>query len=66
MQARKCDRCGKLYETPKQPRKYKIALCSPTKSHYRRDLDICSDCHEELVQWFDKPKFINEKARTSP
>lgn len=55
MQAKKCDRCGKLYETPKTPRQYRLQGTSPTKSHYGINLDLCDSCHTELKKWFELP-----------
>lgn len=55
MMARKCDRCGKLYEPPKGPRKYTLTSSSTTKSHYRRNFDLCDSCDEALTKWVETP-----------
>lgn len=55
MMARKCDRCGKLYEPPKKPRQYIISSSSTTKSHYRRNFDLCDSCYEAFAKWVETP-----------
>ena len=61
MQAKKCDRCGKLYETPKKPREYRLQGSSATKSHYCINMDLCDKCAEELKKWVELPLFKDVK-----
>ena len=62
--ARKCDRCGKLYEEYNaNPHEYKVNGFNlltirteySTYEHPRQDL--CKDCMSELICWFLNPRF---------
>lgn len=59
MQAKKCDRCGKLYEIdPKTKNDDKLKLVrlkeTRAKNLYRRSFDLCPQCEDSLEKWFDK------------
>lgn len=66
--AKKCDRCGKLYEpydifriTPSKPRLRKAIRKYVFSPSYMGDsiltidwsgVDLCKDCQKELIDWF--------------
>lgn len=60
MNAKKCDRCGKLYEPEKEDRKrieYKVVRITYKNSRYKKTLDFCPECEESLKEWFELPMF---------
>ena len=64
MNAKKCDRCGKLYVcNSKDKRKY--ILCEVDEYPFMPQLDLCDDCSEELTAWFNKKK-SQEHFETKP
>lgn len=46
--AKKCDRCGSLYELPKCSNAY---LIIHRNRPYDRCIDLCPKCYEEFKQW---------------
>lgn len=58
MNAKKCDRCGKLYVPDKEKKDgYKLIRISFKNSRYQKSLDFCPDCEESLKEWFEQPMF---------
>lgn len=53
MNAKKCDRCGKLYEEKgdghSEPFRYSVVKCC--HPYEDRTLDLCSECKSELLKW---------------
>lgn len=54
MNAKKCDRCGKLYEENevdiRNPFRYKITKdCHPYPDEI--DIDLCDKCKEDFIRW---------------
>lgn len=66
MEARKCDRCGKLYENyslsiPGDPIKgggnYRVnGFKTGTDSCMNTFKDLCPECMSEFIEWFNKPR----------
>ena len=64
-EAKKCDRCGKLYSInlfgnlDKEWNLYKILKeCYPdSESHY---IDLCDDCKKELYEWLTEGRIQND------
>ena len=62
MNALKCDRCGKLYESyflttdltnvGKDYRHYRIEV-QRIPDNYSHYLDLCKDCEKELIKWVE-------------
>ena len=56
--AKKCDRCGNLFEVPKKKQEYRIMKISLTSAdRHSQTLDLCSECRESLKKWFEQPMF---------
>lgn len=53
MKANQCDRCGDFYKKPDCP-KYGLIIFSDCKSRYKRGVDLCPQCLDELDKWFNK------------
>lgn len=61
MIARKCDRCGKLYEfydkfDDKNSNGFSIICMNPSGITGRtyKGKDLCPECMESLINWFNK------------
>ena len=56
MNAKKCDRCGTLYNIKKDiPKpKYRLSVHHPYKDRFYKPIDLCEKCNAELDKWFDK------------
>ena len=54
MKAKKCDRCGELYELEND---YVVTSINQATSS-SRILDICPDCYEELNRYLTNPNSI--------
>lgn len=59
--ARKCDRCGKLYESynvgsSKEKFNAMILICLDDENKYwgRPAVDVCPDCNKEFTDWWHK------------
>lgn len=56
--AKKCDRCGKLYEkqTPKLQTigEFKTYGISWTMDIMNKEIDLCPGCEESFKNWFEK------------
>ena len=48
--ARKCDRCGAFYQIPLDNIRNTVVFEHYTSTK-RCSLDLCDDCHNELVNW---------------
>ena len=57
MNAKKCDRCGKLYEPETIIEGYRLTRYSQFNSRYQKKIDLCPECHESLKKWFEQPMF---------
>lgn len=55
MKAKKCDRCGKLYECNDRET-LKLAKVFPGSYRNNKGYDLCPECLSELKKWFDKGK----------
>lgn len=49
--AKKCDRCGKLYE---HPGKRDICILKDMHPYPTESLDLCEECQKELMEWLNK------------
>ena len=49
--AKKCDRCGKLYEIPRESRK--IGVSRDTNKSGYNFIDLCPDCQSSLEDWIE-------------
>lgn len=49
--AKKCDRCGKLYEIPRESRK--IGVSRDTNKSGYNFMDLCPDCQSSLEDWIE-------------
>lgn len=49
MNAKKCDRCGTLYERFEKESSYTVSRI--TVAGYRRACDLCEDCSKQLYNW---------------
>lgn len=49
--AKKCDRCGKLYEIPRESRK--IGVSRDTNKSGYNFMDLCTDCQSSLEDWIE-------------
>ena len=54
MKAKKCDRCGELYELEND---YMVTSINQATLSVRT-LDICPDCYEELIRYLTNPNSI--------
>lgn len=52
--AKKCDRCGKLYEIPRESRK--IGVSRDTNKSGYKFMDLCPDCQSSLEDWIERKK----------
>lgn len=68
--AKKCDRCGKLFEPYnndagcKVPTRYMNILLRNTlinQASYKepRDYDLCKECNDSFLKWLSKPSVVN-------
>lgn len=57
MNAKKCDRCGILYEADNKKQSCKLAFVTSTASGYLKSMDLCNKCQNDLINWFEKPLF---------
>lgn len=64
--AKKCDRCDKLYEIPRESRKIEISR-GKGKSGYLF-IDLCDDCQSTLENWLNSKEayFSGDKLVTNP
>ncbi|MBQ5825396.1 MAG: hypothetical protein IIW48_11400 [Clostridia bacterium] len=66
-EAKKCDRCGTLYEIGKNCRQQSICSYYIWRNNglFRDDkvIDLCNCCQEELIKWLEERGKIND-ART--
>jgi len=58
--AYKCDRCGKLYENYNEKivqysSKPMIFTCSTSITKHDHSADLCKQCFESFMEWWDKP-----------
>lgn len=58
--AYKCDRCGKLYENYNEKivqysGKPMIFTCSTSIAKHDHSADLCKQCFESFMEWWDKP-----------
>ncbi|MBO7450230.1 MAG: hypothetical protein J6U54_07640 [Clostridiales bacterium] len=55
--AYKCDRCGKLYSEKPQNYNYKpmILTCSTNGNRHDHSADLCNECFDSFMEWWDKP-----------
>ena len=71
--AKKCDRCGKLFESYnidagyKVPNRYMNILLkdvSLEKGTYKElgDYDLCKECNESFLEWLSKPKAVKHEC----
>lgn len=71
--AKKCDRCGKLFEPYniddgcKVPSRYTNILLkniSLVKGAYKEfgEYDLCKECNDSLLKWLSEPKFVSHKC----
>jgi hypothetical protein len=56
--AYKCDRCGKFYDENSknhagEPRIF--TTCSISSSKYDHRADLCEECYESFMEWWNKP-----------
>ena len=49
--AKKCDRCGKLYEIPRES--HKIGVSRDTNKSGYKFMDLCPDCQSSLEDWIE-------------
>lgn len=67
--AKKCDRCGKLFEPYnidngcKVPKRYMNILLRNTlidQLTYKepRDYDLCKECNDSFLKWLSKPRIV--------
>jgi len=55
--AKKCDRCGELFQARQRFRRYEVRedvlknSTTPSIRHKRRDL--CKDCYKGLKEWYE-------------
>ena len=61
--ARKCDRCGKLYEEynlendEKNPNGIMVLTLDYQRKYYPHDaMDLCPDCMREFQDWMEEVK----------
>nr|DAZ19950.1 MAG TPA: Protein of unknown function (DUF983) [Caudoviricetes sp.] len=54
MKAKKCDRCGELYELEND---FMVTSINQATSS-SRTLDLCIDCYEELIRYLTNPNSI--------
>lgn len=52
--AKKCDRCGKLYEIPRESRK--IGVSRDTNKIGYKFMDLYPDCQSSLEDWIGNNK----------
>ena len=68
--AKKCDRCGRLFEPYnidagcKVPKRYMNLLLRNTlinQATYKepRDYDLCKECNDSFLKWLSKPSVVN-------
>ena len=71
--AKKCDRCGKLFEPYnihagyKVPTRYTNILindASLENETYKEsgDYDLCKECNDSFLKWLSKPSIVNHKC----
>ena len=73
--AKKCDRCGKLFEPYnynidegcKVPSRYTNILVkniSITKGAYKKfgEYDLCKECSDSFLEWLSKPKAVKHEC----
>lgn len=58
--AYKCDRCGKLFELYSEKKqnynsKPAIFTCSTNITRHDHFADLCDNCFESFMEWWDKP-----------
>lgn len=58
-EARKCDRCGALYEeykvnSPTRTDRYKVnSIITGVKGYRNEPKDLCPECMESFIRWFN-------------
>ena len=52
----KCDRCGAVFENPNDGGGQGPFVWDGTKSADQEYADLCKDCYNSLVQWWDYEK----------
>lgn len=52
----KCDRCGKYYDDPNEGGGQGPFVWDGTMSKDQENADLCKDCYNSLVQWWDYHK----------
>ncbi|WP_406543883.1 hypothetical protein [Pseudobutyrivibrio sp.] len=48
--AKKCDRCGRLYE---HPGKRDVIILKDMHPYPTESLDLCEECQKELMEWLN-------------
>jgi hypothetical protein len=76
MRARKCDRCGKLYEQYKGEKEFRnsekanairfLDFDIENDFHSRRTVDLCPDCMGKLVRFIDFGEETDIPTETEP
>lgn len=52
--AKRCDRCNRFYNHYEEKKPgFKMVKISQTSSNYKKNVDLCPKCLEELEDWFD-------------
>lgn len=60
-EARKCDRCGALYEeykvnSPTRTDRYKVnSIITGVQGYRNNPKDLCPECMTEFLEWFNAP-----------
>jgi hypothetical protein len=62
MNAKKCDRCGKYYESNVRKQKLLIVTCGICQLNL---FDVCDDCYDLLVKFWNDELTINDKENTN-
>ena len=63
MIARKCDRCGAFYDSPKEGELAGFQwVCGPSWSRLKL-IDLCPDCTDRLSDWLEGSELEQKKMR---
>ena len=58
--AKKCDRCGKLYDTEEEiaidysDMRFRYTILKDCHPYPEMRLDLCKDCRLDLYKWFSR------------